>query len=212
MIGLCGAHRTGKTTLARAYAERVGIPFVETDARGTFARLGFDPKADYSFGTRMEIQLHILHDAGELYRKAGSRFITDRTPIDFLAYTLADVQRTTLSNPSEERTLEEYLKACFDCCNRHFTTLIVVQPGIAIQDAPGKAPASAGYIEHLNSLMLGLVVNPHINAYHFSINRKFLDIEERLSCVQYAVDESGRMHKARTQREIEEGKRPAMVS
>ena len=46
MIGLVGSHRTGKTTLARAFAEDSGIPFVETSTAEVFRRLGYDPKVD----------------------------------------------------------------------------------------------------------------------------------------------------------------------
>src|SRR5258706_15719526 len=93
MIGLCGSNRVGKTTLAKAFAEEAGVKYVPTSASGTFERLGYSPKVDLPFAERLMIQQEILKDCNALYEKSGVRFITDRTPIDFLGYLLADVQR-----------------------------------------------------------------------------------------------------------------------
>lgn len=190
-IGLCGAHRTGKTTLARAYAEKNGIEFLETRSSAVFERLGLSPKEDYTFRVRLKIQEEILADAARLYAGAGVDWITDRTPIDMLAYTLADVQRANLDHEDSERLLK-YMSACFRTANMYFSTLVLVQPGIEIVEEEGKAPGNLAYIEHLNSLAMGLIVDERVKAGHFYIPRSKIEMDERLDCVDSAVNQTAR--------------------
>lgn len=184
-LGLSGAHRTGKSTLAKAFSEKSGIPFVPTTATEVFKRLGVDPKADLPFGERLKIQWEILNEFSTLWSE-HTDFITDRTPIDMLAYTLADVRRGNLSSSDDEQ-LKAYSKECFALTNRFFSTIVVVQPGIEAKDAEGKAPASYGYTDHINRLIIGLVVSEDIACHHFFIPRKTLDLSKRVSCVEYSV-------------------------
>ena len=92
-LGLCGTHRTGKSTLAKAYALAEGVPYLQTGATQVFLDMGLDPKVDYPLDVRIQIQKRILESFDKQYSAAGRDFITDRTPIDMMAYTLADVQR-----------------------------------------------------------------------------------------------------------------------
>lgn len=187
MIGLVGAHRTGKTTLAKAYAEETNVPFVETSSSAVFERLGYSPKADYDFGTRMVIQNAILDDAVEKYKQHTGMFITDRTPIDMVAYTMADIQR---ENITEEQSKEfaKYFHRCFEETNKRFMCLTLIQPGIKIVDAPGKAPPNQSYMEHLNTLMLGMLVGEFNTTSHFYLPRRTTDMEERVEALKFVVN------------------------
>jgi hypothetical protein len=204
MIGLSGAQRTGKSTLARAYAEEHGVKFVATGASATFARLGLDPKKDYDFATRLRIQREILADCDRLYEKSGTRFITDRTPIDFLGYTLADVTRENVRGATD-RELRRYVDDCYACANKHFTVLILVQPGIALVEEVGKAPANVPYMEHLNALMLGLMAEDRLSADHYKIPRRAIELEIRITAVEEAVRKSAQRHVAKMERLHEDG-------
>ena len=62
-IGLCGSHRTGKTTLALAIAQEKNLAFVKTDTSAVFKQQGLHPSAPMDFNTRLWIQNHI--QAGE---------------------------------------------------------------------------------------------------------------------------------------------------
>lgn len=187
MIGLVGAHRTGKTTLAKAYAEETEVPFVETSSSAVFERLGYSPKVDYDFGTRMIIQNAILDDAVAKYAKHTGMFVTDRTPIDMLAYTMADVQRENLTlEQSEEFT--KYFMRCFEETNKRFMCLMLVQPGIEIVDAPGKAPANPAYMEHLNTIMFGMLVGEFNSSSHFYLPRRTTDMTERVEALKFVVN------------------------
>ncbi|MFN6383158.1 MAG: AAA family ATPase, partial [Pseudanabaena sp.] len=86
-LGLCGAHRTGKTTLAIAISSDLNLPFVRTTTSQVFAQLGLDPAEPMDFQTRLFVQNHVLDAAEQVWQESASPFISDRTPIDMIAYT-----------------------------------------------------------------------------------------------------------------------------
>jgi hypothetical protein len=189
-VGLCGAHRTGKTTLARAFAEKRGIPFVETSVSAIWRELGYDPAVTYDFETRLAVQEEILKRVDEVYSKhVGLEFVTDRTPLDMAAYTLADAIGDRVPDTCQER-LAKYINDCFEVTNRRFGVVLLVQPGIKLVHEEGKAAVNAGYIEHLNSLILGLTVDERLTCGHFYIPRPVLDMERRLQALEGCVDRS----------------------
>ena len=192
-IGLVGAHRTGKTTLARLYAEREQIEFVETSSSAVFKAFGYDPKADYDFATRLFLQRKILDDMDKKYCNASGLFITDRTPLDALAYTLADVTRENV-NGELTKQIEVYSSDCFTVLNRHFNTLMLVSPGIGLVEEEGKAPANTAYIEHIHNLALGLLVGEYVEANHYFIPRHMTDLETRFEALAAAVDRIREKH------------------
>lgn len=154
-----------------------------------FRDLQLDPKVDYKLIERLAIQQVILERIGAIYRKAGNVFISDRTPIDMLAYMLADVQRSNV--PAQvEKYVEAYMKDCFALANEHFSTLVLVQPGVPIADEEGKAPATFAYMEHINSLCLGLMVNEKITASHYMIPRLMTGFEQRITQLDLSVKKS----------------------
>lgn len=187
MIGLVGAHRTGKTTLARKFSEKTGMPFVETSSSAVFKQMGYSPKVDYDFGTRLVIQNAILDDAVGKYREHTGMFVTDRTPLDMLAYTMADVQRENLT-PEQTKQFVKYFHRCFEETNKRFMCLTLVQPGIEIVEEEGKAPANPSYMEHLNSLMLGFLVGEFNSTPHFYLPRTTKDLDERVSALEFVTN------------------------
>lgn len=188
MYGLCGAQQVGKSTLAGAFSEDVGVPALYTTASAVFSQLGLDPKVDYPLGQRIDIQRHILESFEKQYRSVeGGVFITDRTPIDMMAYMLADVQRTNV--PSHlETAIESYLKDCIEVSNATFSILTVVQPGIKVKDgAVGKAPATFSYTEHINHIVMGITVSEAVQSAHYYIPRYLTDLEARVGALKFAI-------------------------
>lgn len=187
-IGLCGGHRTGKTTLAKEYAKKFKIPFVETSVSAIFRELGLDPAVTYDFATRLMIQEEILKriDA-KLADYGGEEFITDRTPIDFIGYTLADAIGDRVPDDCQDR-LRKYVNDCFDVTNRRFSSIFLIQPGIRLVREEGKAAMNEAYIEHLNSLILGLTVDERLKSYHFYIPRNVTELDERVMAIKTSVE------------------------
>lgn len=189
IVGLTGSHRVGKSTLARMYAEKHKLDFLETSASAIFREMGFDPAITYDFDTRLTIQEEILRQFDKQYasHSGSNAAITDRTPLDMLAYTLGDVSGETLNEANEVR-LCNYVQDCFTSLNKWFSVLLVVQPGIALIPADGKASLSVGYIEHLNSIILGLCVDEKSCVPHYYIPRHMRDNGERLAALEYSVN------------------------
>ncbi len=193
MIGLSGANGTGKSTLAQAFAEREGIPYVATSASEVFKRMGLDPKAEYPMELRLVIQEMILGAFETQYaaaQKLSNLWISDRTPIDLASYLLADVQRAGLmERPEMAAAVNDYVKRCFGVASRFFSVIILVQPGIqvpVIRD--GKAPSCPAYMEHLNAIQLGLLCDERNMTRRFSIPRRVVTLDDRIASVNNAIE------------------------
>ena len=184
-IGLCGGHRTGKTTLAEAISERTGMTFVRTGTSEVFRQHGIDPSKPLDFQKRLWIQNKILDAAKELWRAEQKRFITDRTPLDMAAYTLADVRGETEADFFE---LNRYLNRCFDETNRFFKILVLVQPGIPLMHEEGKAALNEGYLEHLNYLILGLCNDARIESKFIFVQRNVTTLEDRIGLILNEIE------------------------
>ena len=190
-VGLLGSHRSGKTTLARAYAEKWNIPFVETKVSDIFKELGVDPAKLNTIEDRIGIQIEILNRTCQLYQANATfgGFIADRTPLDMCAYTLAEIGNKLLPIETEKLVLK-YIASCIIETNKYFSTLLLVQPGLPLVHEEGKAAMSPSYIEHLNTLMLGLMVDSRTTVPHYYIPRGMTDHETRLSALEEAVNRS----------------------
>lgn len=191
MLGLVGAHRVGKTTLAERFAAaRRGQQwkFAQTSVSAIFRDLGHDPAETFDFKTRLTIQEQILIRLTRFYRESTGQFvITDRTPIDMLAYTMSEANGEAVG-PDLQARFKGYANDCFTVTNKFFSAVLVVQPGIPIIDAPGKAAPNAAYLEHLNTLMIGLCCDERMKVPHFFIPRTRLTMESRIDSVEAAKD------------------------
>lgn len=190
-IGLVGAQRVGKTTLARAFSQAEGVRFVQTNTTGVFERLGLDPRAEYPFDKRLEIQWRILEALEQSYAEVGLHdpFITDRTPIDLMTYTLADIQRSTLSDGQSDE-LVKYMRQCFQVANERLGVIVLVQPGIPLVEELGKAQANLGFMEHFNALARGLLASEQLTSEDFFIPRHVTNLSTRVEAIRRAVDKA----------------------
>jgi hypothetical protein len=176
-LGLCGAHRTGKTTLAIAISSHLNIPFVRTTTSQVFAQLGLDPAEPMDFQTRLFVQNHVLDAAEQVWQESASPFISDRTPIDMIAYTLGDIQGKT---EVDFDLLSQYIDRCFASTNQFFQNLAIIQPGIPLVYEEGKAALNAAYIEHINILVIGLCSDRRLKTNVFCNARNAIDLEARI--------------------------------
>lgn len=188
MIGLCGAHRTGKTTLARAYAQETGTLFVQSPVSQVWAELGLDPaNPDFDFKTRLDVQEVILDRLDAAYSAAaGIKAIADRTPIDLLGYTMAEALSHSVTEADMAR-FHRYVQRCFDVLNRRFSILLLIQPGIPLQLDQNKGSLNEAYIAHLNSLMFGLSVDERVRIPHFYMPRGTVDHADRMAALKSTV-------------------------
>ena len=156
ILGLTGAHRTGKTTLAKAYAEKYGIEFVPSSASNLFAKLGLEPSDKLSIADRMMVQEAILDDMEtklKSIRKREVGAIFDRTPFDLIAYTLCDVSNGSIESEEMEECVLKYIQRCYDVANKYFNVGVLVQPGredaadVADDDEHGEEAGGQGGVQ-----------------------------------------------------------------
>jgi hypothetical protein len=183
-LGLCGAHRTGKTTLAIALASDLNIPFVRTTTSQVFAELGLDPAEPMDFKTRLFVQNHVLDAAEKVWQDSPSPFVSDRTPIDMIAYTLGDIQGKT---EVDFDLLNQYIDRCYASTNQFFQNLAIIQSGIPLVYEQGKAALNPSYIEHINVLVIGLCQDSRIKANVFCNPREAIALDLRIRNILESV-------------------------
>jgi predicted ATPase len=177
LLGLTGSHRTGKSTLAKAFAEQNDMAFVDSGTTRIFERLGLKPGPHLPFEKRLEVQRLILEAFTERYAQQAASFITDRTPIDFAAYMLADVK----GRPEEDAIeVMSYVADCIEVANTYFHTLVLVSPGIPYVEEDGKPPLDLGYQEQVHSLIAGFMCEPALVTGVDMFPRSMTDADERL--------------------------------
>lgn len=157
-IGLCGSHRTGKTTLAQAVSTELGIPFCQTRVSKVFSDLGYIPSVDYPLETRMLIQDAILTDCLEVWSHCDTQFITDRAPIDLMAYTIGSIRQEEIT-PELDKVIQNYLIKCVTATNMYFSDIIEIRPVIPIQPETGKANIMKSHIDHIAYLVSGIIAS-----------------------------------------------------
>lgn len=191
IAGLIGAHRVGKTTLARRYAEKTGCLFLETSVSAVFAELGLDPAKPMDFKTRMDVQELVLERLEKQYREASLKqdVITDRTPLDMVAYTMADAAGEAVPEDQQER-FAKYIDKCFEVTNRYFSVVVLVQPGLAMEPTPGKAAANVAYCEHLNMLLKACMGDDRLTIQGYHLKKSSLDLEKRFAALDFCVKRS----------------------
>lgn len=153
-IGFSGAHRTGKTTLAKKVSEIYGYEFIAGSATPVFNRFGVTPNQYIPIKTRFEIQRAVLDDFCE--RVSGSnRFVTDRTPFDFIGYMRAELCTNAFfeENTVTERELTDYFNQCYEAAAKYLDLTIFLEPALPIVFEEGKGSLNKHYIHNVSALM-----------------------------------------------------------
>lgn len=186
-LGFFGAQGVGKTTLAEEVSNETGLPLVFTKTVDVFKRNGIRPDQVLPFTTRIAIQNEILDVAEALWSDYDS-LVTDRTPIDMLAYTMIDINSGTRMTESECIAFMDYKNRCIQAINRNFAMLTLVQPGIPL-DKGNKLRAALDPVlmDVMNTTMLGLISLPNIECTVSVLRRDCLDLKKRAKSVSLAL-------------------------
>ena len=158
-IVLVGPHRVGKTTLAKEFAaENKNYQYFTLHVSDYFRKAGVDPSKHMDFETRLRVQFELLTLAGQHYREAISQtdkhLVCDRSPIDFMAYLLADV---SMSSPDYLPALQTFEEEAIALHKEIFDCTVLIQPGIEYVHEEAKGSPSKSYIFMLNYLYKGLI-------------------------------------------------------
>lgn len=163
-IGISGAHRTGKTTLATIFsqselAKKHNIRLFETNVQNySLWNLTCKSSDYYTFAERIMIQteiLTILEDNLNKYHNIN--FISDRTPLDVLAYLFANIDNTTSKFFDTKTNI--LIGNALEMIKCHFTHIFVILPGInplLDTEKVGKTYNSLAYQEAITNQVIGI--------------------------------------------------------
>lgn len=187
MYGLSGAHRTGKTTLAKAASEQSGVPYVPFETATVFKKLGTSFDEIKTISDRIEIQRAIIAYAHSLYRRQETSFITDRTPIDIAAYLMADAQAHT-GTPAEHAAILEMMEDCIDITAQHFSSITTLPPALEYVEAPDKPKPNVAYQWHHHYLCLGIIKDSRLgDLTSYSIRANVTDLQQRANIMLHLM-------------------------
>lgn len=148
-FGIAGAHRSGKSTLARAVALAQGIEYLDANVSSVITDLGYSPKQELPFEERLKVQNAILESLRFKYAMmAGKPFITDRTPFDVLGYTFSEVSRTTLDDAGR-KAFGAHVTLALSICRDFLSGVMLVRPVLNPPEQATSAQACPVYMQHV---------------------------------------------------------------
>lgn len=181
-MGLTGAHRTGKTTLAKSLSEINEAPLALSSASAVAEEMGIDLTKPLKFDMRLAFQERLLDAYEKLYASYDCLFFSDRTPLDLAAYLIADVPNDLTDEDVITRT-NNYVERCMAVTEKYFCMVTVVQPGIQYVAEPGKPLPNSSYQEAINTICLGLMYDDRLQANFDVLPRRVTDHNERLKWI-----------------------------
>ena len=180
-ISIIGGHRTGKTTLARALGQKLGIDYVPGGCAPVFDAMCLSPTDNLTFTQRLAVQHEIL---GIYHSKVSERssFITDRSPLDFIAYLLADLdtERAMALTEEDESVILGYIEQCLHSVSSTLDVVVLVMPGIPVVESNSSAACKQPFIEKISALIYSYALNGDHSAKVILIPRELTDLEQRV--------------------------------
>ena len=187
IIGLTGAHRSGKSTLAKAVAEDLGITFLPQSFGEAARRHGVDAVAPMTLLDRVSIQEKILEDHAVMVRDIKGIILVDRTPVDYLAYLLGEfhMQSHLSVDPAVLERVHTYKERALDVVDSYYESLFVVQPLDHYAVEEGKPAFNRAYQDHIQLLIDGACMNLEGTVTINWVN--VTDLEERRAAVNAVI-------------------------
>lgn len=183
-FGFSGAHRTGKTTLAKAVAESIGATFYEVNTSQVCKDLGYDAISDMTLGDRIDMQEGLLdHHVAQL-KSLPRPLITDRTPADFIGYTIAEVGMHGTSKALSEK-IDAYVKRAQIELVANYQLCMVVQPLDFYKLDPTSPPENPAYQMHIQMIIEGVMFR-NMNHLHSAILQN-QNLDQRIMSSQQLI-------------------------
>lgn len=186
MYALIGSHRSGKTTTAKAVAELTGLHYHDAGVTRIMKEIGYNPVADLPIDDRLKAQQYLLKRYEEELLDIKTPFITDRSPVDFIGYMLAEV---TMHNTDCEQgqNVIDYVDACLRTSERFFDALFVLRPLPHFEADPTKPPPNIAYQQAHQFLVEGAMRSISNNVGCFILTTT--DLERRVTGVTNIIAE-----------------------
>ena len=184
-FGFSGCHGSGKTTLARDLANILGLTLYETRTSEIAKSLGFNAVADLDPEDRMNLQELLLENFWEVTQKLPRPFISDRTPVDMLAYALGEMGGMN-SDPQLGERLERYVECAIWVTQNTFLSVLITRPLPYYEVDSHRPPQNVGYQRKFQLLVEGAAFNlSRINRFVLPMN----DHRERMAAAATHIGE-----------------------
>lgn len=185
MIGLLGAHRTGKSTLCQAllsagrgsfWEKEISISKMQKD-------MGYDSSnQSYDWETRKSIQSGLLdaffkklHEE-TIAHAVVANLITERTPLDLIGYLVMNAPE----NPTAEdlEWIDNYIANCIALTNVNYSKVFLLQPGIEYVECATSAKEDS--MDILNAIYLKTLLDPRLTVDRVIVPQEMTDLTERV--------------------------------
>ena len=201
MISLAGCASSGKSTLAKAYADKYSWAFIESPALDTFRMFGFSLDQKLDFKQRMAVQWDILRRLEDLYvLNRGALFISARSPIDLMVYTLSELPPQ--GTPEEDAELEWFAAECFRVLNNYTSMVLFVPAALDYEDSDKRPAYDPAKLQLQENLFVSLLGDCRVAAYPVMLMRENTKLETRLSSVDalwaHLLEETSKQLKGQT--------------
>lgn len=183
MIGFSSSHRSGKTTTAKRVAAHLRLEYFDGSFGKLAAELGYNSVEDMEVERRIEMQEKCLALHVAKIRELPRPCVTDRTPIDFLAYALADVPMVSGISRDVSNRIFAYAENCMRLTREYYGAIVVLKPLPTYAVEEGKPGPCLAYQSHIQFLIEGAMSQISNQTRVARLNT--LDLEYR---VQASVD------------------------
>lgn len=157
LYGLSGPSGSGKTTLAKTIAESLDLTFMPTSITACAQKHGYNSVGMLSLGQRIDLQQHLLHDHMEMLNAAPRPLIVDRTPIDFIAYMMAemDMHSHLRATDAELGRIHDYVNECLNAALAFYDYVFLLGQLDSYEVTETRPALNRAYGMHTQLLMMG---------------------------------------------------------
>lgn len=198
-LGLFGTHGSGKTTLCEAFVKaHPNTCFIKTGVSDVYKSFNLDPKVRMSLETRMQVQEKVLQHLMKQWENGlradndeADFIITDRTPFDLVAYTLAEVSGYDDISDELNTRIMRYIVACSLAAQSFdgFVHVPIHLPMVADPTGKVRAASSLAYRLHLDMLMTKAVMDAGYSAHRIFAN----GLSERVADLKRAFENTSQL-------------------
>lgn len=154
--------------------------FFQCSTTDLMREIGVEPVANLSIPERLKGQNHLLTRFLELLHAAPRPLITDRTPLDFIGYTLGEVTMHGVA-PEHDALIQDYVDRCLEATRTHFDMIVMLRPLPSYEVDPTKPPPSRAYQTLVQSIIEGsaMMIKPYVGLCVADTT----DLDERVALV-----------------------------
>ena len=198
VIGLMGAHRTGKSTLHDVLTQDINNQYankftsIPVSISSWQREIAFNSSNQaYDWETRKNIQGYLLsrfeqtlaqgvtmiHPAMVNHQLVNNIQITERTPLDLIGYLLLN----TPENPTQEdlEWIDSYKAECIGLTNAFYEKVFLLQPGILYVECDTSAKEDS--IDKLNAFYLHTLLDPRLIIDRHIIDSNMTNLNDRVT-------------------------------